>query len=95
MHFIEISGTKYGGGELSDMTANNLISLGIESFQSINIDPKNNTIHIGFENVEDANVAHAIAGIKPRLKSKTFCCQDARQFLLELYSVANSWSGDQ
>jgi len=95
MDFIEISGTKYGGDELSEMAAGNLLGLGINSFKSIDIDTLNNCIHIGFENSEDAQVVHAIAGKLPRFKTKTFKCQDARKFLLELYGVVNSWGYDQ
>ncbi len=95
MDFIEISGTKYGGDELSDLTASSLIGIGISSFKTIDICAMSNSIQIDFKSPEDAHVLHAIAGSVPRFRTKRFKCQDARKFLLELYGVVNSWGYDQ
>jgi len=95
MHFIEIGDTKYGSDELSNIVATGLIGIGVDSFQSIKVDAKNNSIKIGFDDIDDANVCHTIAGAFHRSKGKSFTCQDARQFMLELYGVATSWGDDQ
>ncbi len=91
MHFIDISGTKYGDDELSSITARNFVALGMDSFQSIDINTKNNSIRVGFENIEDANSAYAIAGQEPQSTSKIFHSWDAKQFILQLSTVAESW----
>lgn len=87
MHYLQIADDQYGSDELSKIVSMGLSALGVDSYQTINIDTKKNRISIGFTSQEDANVARAIAGFIKRPKTKTFKSRDARGFLLELYTL--------
>ena len=95
MDFIEIGEAKYDSDELTRIAAGNLFELGINGINSIDIHAPSNSITIGFDNTEDANLAHAIAQTEPSFNSTTLKSNDALGFLFELNSVLNSWSYDQ
>jgi len=95
MDFIEIGETKYDSQELTKIAASSLFELGISGINSIDIHAPSNSITIGFDNHEDANLAHAIARSRPGFKPKTFQSQNAVEFLIELNSVINSWGHDR
>ncbi len=95
MDFIEIGEARYDTQELTNLAAGNLFELGINGINSIDIHAPSNSITIGFDNTEDANLAHAIAQTEPSCNTTTFKSNDALGFLFELNSVLNSWSHDQ
>ena len=95
MDFIEIGEAKYDSQELTNMAAGNLFELGICGINSIDIHAPSNSITIGFDNLEDASLTHAIAGTDPGGHPNTFHSPDAGGFLIELNSVLNSWGHDQ
>jgi len=95
MDFIEIGEARYASEDLSSVAANNLFELGISGINSIDIHAPSNCISIGFDNIEDAELTHAIARSGSRPVSKDFKSNDALGFLYELNSVFNSWEGDQ
>jgi hypothetical protein len=87
MHFLEIAGEKYGNDDLSRITANGLAGLGIESFQTIEIDTRKSSIAISFDEVEDTAIVQAIAGVSQQNSGKEFSSDNVSQFILELYSI--------
>ncbi len=95
MQFIEIGEARYDTQELTNLAAVNLFELGINGINSIDIHAPSNSITIGFDNTEDANLVHAIAQTEPSFNSMDFKSNDALGFLFELNSVFNSWSHDQ
>ena len=95
MQFIEIGEARYDSQQLTSIAAGNLFELGINGINSIDIHAPSNSITIGFDNTEDANLAHAIAQTEPSFNTTTFKSNDALGFLFELNSVFNSWSHDQ
>ncbi len=95
MDFIEIGEARYDTQELINVAASSLFELGINGINSIDIHAPSNCITVGFDNVEDANIVHAIARSEPISNSKHFKCSDAVGFLFALNSVLNSWEGDQ
>ncbi len=95
MDFIEIGEARYASEDLTNIAASNLFELGINGINSINIHAPSNCITVGFKDVEDAELAHAIARTNHTIKSRIFKSGDAVQFLLQLNSVVNSWGHDQ
>lgn len=95
MDFIEIGEAKYDSQELTNIAAGNLFELGINGINSIDIHAPSNCITIGFDNSDDANLAHAIARTPPSFNPNVFQSQNAVGFLFELNSVINSWGHDR
>ena len=87
MHFLEIAGEKYGGDELSSLTANGLAGLGLDSFHSIDVDTRTNSIAIIFDKEEDSSTVGAITGSNKTINGKLFHSNNVSQFILELYSI--------
>jgi hypothetical protein len=90
MHYLMIADDKYGSDELSRLVSGGLSLLGLDSYQTIKVNTKNNRISIGFKALEDANAARSIAGLPPHPRNKTFRSRDVSQFVLDLYSVATT-----
>jgi hypothetical protein len=90
MHYLKIANDRYGKYELIDIVSDGLISLGLDSFQEIDVNPIKNHISIGFTSLDDAKVTRAIAGKTQPSNSMNFNSRDARRFLLELYNVAST-----
>ncbi len=88
MHYLKIANDRYGKYELIEIVSDGLISLGLDSFQEIDVNPIKNHISIGFTSLDDAKVTRAIAGVSQHTNSMNFNSRDARKFLLELYGVA-------
>jgi hypothetical protein len=90
MHYLQIADDKYGSDELARLISSGLSLLGLDSYQTIKVNTKNNRISIGFKTLEDANTTRTIAGIPLHHRNKTFRSRDVSQFVLDLYSVATT-----
>ena len=87
MHFLKIAGEKYGADELSNLTGDGLSCLGLNSFQSIDVDTRTNSIAIVFEREDDSSAAWAIAGSKQPTCNKVFRCNNVSKFILHLHCI--------
>ena len=92
MHYLKIANDRYGKYGLIDIVSDGLLSLGLDSFQEIDVNPIKNHISIGFTSLDDAKVIRAIAGKTQPSNSMDFNSRDARKFLLELYSVTTTYN---
>jgi len=90
MRFLEIGGEHFGTAKLAQLTADGLNGLGLNSFQSIDINIQTNQVFIGFTKLEDATCARAIAGTHERSKSKRFQSNNIQMFILNLFGALNS-----
>ena len=90
MHYLQIAEDKYCGDELAGLVSGGLSLLGLDSYQTIKVNTKNNRISIGFKTLEDANITRTIAGMPPHPRNKIFRSRDVSQFVLDLYSVATT-----
>ena len=89
MNFLEISGEKYGSNDLISFTATQLTEIGVSSFQSIQVDTRQNQIDILFEDMDYTKIVHAINGTPQTVNTNEFKSNDARQFLLALFETSN------
>ncbi|NQV16140.1 hypothetical protein HQ531_11830 [bacterium] len=89
MNYLEIAGEKYGSDDLVSYAATKLSEIGVNSFQSIQINTENNHIAICFDTEEDALIACAIAGFQSRINSNVFQSDDATDFLISLQCTAS------
>lgn len=89
MHYLEISGEKYGSDDLASFAATKLSEIGVSSFQTIQVNAKRNHIAICFDVEEDVRIAAAIGGYPSRIHSNIFQSADASGFLLSLLCTAN------
>jgi len=89
MNYLEISGEKYGSDELNGIIAARLSEIGVNSFQSIQVNTQSNHLEIAFDDKEDVAIANAIAGPDSRSISNIFQCKNAIAFLLSLTDTSN------
>ena len=89
MNFLEISGEKYGSDELTAIVAARLAEIGVNSFQSIQVNTLDNILAIAFDNEQDVQVAKAIAGSESNSKGNVFQSLNAAAFILDLYTTSN------
>lgn len=86
MNYLEINGERFGSNDLIGFLTNKLTEIGVNNFQSININTASNQIDIQFGDIIDANIARAIAG-SPQSNKHQFQTKDARHFLLALFET--------
>ena len=89
MNYLEIAGEKYGSDELTSHIAARLAEIGVNSFQSIQVNAQSNHLSIAFDDEQDVQVAMAIAGADSRSKSNIFQSENAIAFLLSLTDTSN------
>ena len=89
MNYLEIAGDKYSSDELIDIAAARLAEIGINSFQSIQFNTRNNHLAIAFDDRQDVNIANAIAGTESQSRSNIFQSTNAIAFLLSLTDTSN------
>jgi len=89
MNYLEISGEKYGSDELNGIIAARLSEIGVNSFQSIQVNTQSNHLEIAFDDKEDVAIANAIAGPDSRSISNIFQSRNAIKFLLSLTNTSN------
>jgi len=89
MNYLEISGEKYGSDELTSHIANRLAEIGVNSFQSIQVNAQSNHLSIAFDDEQDVQVAMAISGSDSHSISNVFESRNAVSFLLSLVNTSN------
>ena len=89
MNYLEIAGEKYGSDELTSHIANRLAEIGVNSFQSIQVNAGNNHLAIAFDDKQDINIANAIAGSDSQSRSNAFQSKNVVSFLLSLVNTSN------
>ena len=89
MNYLEIAGEKYGSDELTSHIAARLAEIGVNSFQSIQVNAANNHLAIAFDDKQDVNIANAIAGTDSQSRSNIFQSGNAVSFLLSLVNTSN------
>jgi hypothetical protein len=89
MNYLEIAGDKYSSDELTDIAAARLCEIGVNSFQSIQVNTLDNILAIAFDNEQDVQVAKAIAGSESNSKGNVFQSLNAAAFILDLYTTSN------
>ena len=89
MNYLEIAGEKYGSDELTSHIAARLAEIGVNSFQSIQVNAANNHLAIAFDDKQDVNIANAIAGTDSQSRSNIFQSENAIAFLLSLTDTSN------
>ncbi len=89
MNYLEIAGEKYGSDEITSYIATRLVEIGVNSFQSIQVNVQKNHIAIAFDDEQDVQIAMAISGSDSKSMSNVFQSKDAVSFLLSLVSPAN------
>ena len=89
MNYLEIAGEKYGSDEITSHIANRLAEIGVNSFQSIQVNTHSNHIEIAFDDEQDVNIANAIAGTDSQSRSNIFKSKNAIAFLVSLTDTSN------
>ena len=89
MNYLEIAGEKYGSDELTSHIAARLAEIGVNSFQSIQVNAANNHLAIAFDDEEDVQIAMAISGSDSKSRSNVFESRNAVAFLLSLVNTSN------
>jgi len=62
MDYLNFGNQKMACDEAAEFIANSLAIIGLERFQSIQIDTEKNSVTIHFENTQDAQVTRVICG---------------------------------
>jgi len=89
MNYLEIAGEKYGSDELTSHIANRLAEIGVNSFQSIQVNAQSNHLSIAFDDEQDVQIAMAISGSDSQSISNIFESRNAVSFLLYLVNTSN------
>jgi hypothetical protein len=89
MNFLEISGEKYGSDELTAIVAARLAEIGVNSFQSIQVNAQRNHLSIAFDDKQDIEIAKAISGSESHSLNNVFETRNAVSFLLFLVNTSH------
>ncbi len=89
MNYLEIAGEKYGSDEITSHIAARLAEIGVNSFQSIQVNAHCNHLSIAFDDEQDVQIAMAISGSDSQSISNVFESKNAVSFLLSLVNTSN------